>query len=30
LLTGRYEASLPLAFAIAELLKRRIEQIFYP
>jgi putative transcriptional regulator len=28
--TGRYEASLPLAFAIAKLFKRRIEDIFYP
>lgn len=28
--TGRYEASLPLAFAIAKLFKRRIEEIFYP
>jgi putative transcriptional regulator len=28
--TGRYEASLPLAFAIARLFKRRIEEIFYP
>jgi putative transcriptional regulator len=28
--TGRYHASLPLAFAIAKLFKRRIEEIFYP
>jgi putative transcriptional regulator len=28
--TGRYDASLPLAFAIAKLFKRRIEEIFYP
>jgi putative transcriptional regulator len=28
--TGRYEASLPLAFAIAKVFKRRIEEIFYP
>jgi putative transcriptional regulator len=28
--TGRYEASLPLAFAIAKLFKRRIEEIFFP
>jgi putative transcriptional regulator len=28
--TGRYEASLPLAFAIAKLFKRPIEEIFYP
>jgi len=28
--TGRYEASLPLAFAIAKLFKRRIEEIFHP
>jgi putative transcriptional regulator len=28
--TGRYEANLPLAFAIAKLFKRRIEEIFYP
>jgi putative transcriptional regulator len=28
--TGRYEASLPLAFAIAKLFKRRIEDIFFP
>jgi putative transcriptional regulator len=28
--TGRYDASLPLAFAIAKLFKRRIEDIFHP
>jgi putative transcriptional regulator len=28
--TGRYDASLPLAFAIARLFKRRIEDIFHP
>lgn len=28
--TGRYDASLPLAFAIAKLFKRRIEDIFQP
>ena len=28
--TGRYEASLPLAFAIAKLFKRPIEEIFHP
>jgi putative transcriptional regulator len=28
--TGRYDASLPLAFAIAKLFKRRIEEIFFP
>jgi putative transcriptional regulator len=26
--TGRYDPSLPLAFAIAELFKKRIEEIF--
>jgi len=26
--TGRYDPSLPLAFAIAKLFKRRIEEIF--
>tara|TARA_R110000868_G_scaffold49259_2_gene158872 strand:- start:1346 stop:1534 length:189 start_codon:yes stop_codon:yes gene_type:complete len=26
--TGRYDASLPLAFAIAELFQKRIEEIF--
>jgi putative transcriptional regulator len=28
--TGRYDPSLPLAFAIAKLFKRRIEEIFIP
>jgi putative transcriptional regulator len=28
--TGRYDPSLPLAFAIAKLFKRRIEVIFEP
>jgi putative transcriptional regulator len=28
--TGRYDPSLPLAFAIARLFKRRIEDIFRP
>jgi putative transcriptional regulator len=28
--TGRYDPSLPLAFAIAKLFKRRIEDIFQP
>jgi len=28
--TGRYDPSLPLAFAIAKLFKRRIEDIFEP
>jgi putative transcriptional regulator len=28
--TGRYDASLPLAFAIAKLFKRRIEEVFFP
>ena len=28
--TGRYDASLPLAFAIAKLFKLRIEDIFEP
>lgn len=28
--TGRYDPSLPLAFAIAKLFKRRIEDIFDP
>jgi len=28
--TGRYEASLSLAFAIAKLFKRPIEEIFHP
>lgn len=28
--TGRYDPSLPLAFAIAKLFKRRIEDIFRP
>jgi len=28
--TGRYDPSLPLAFAIAKLFKRRIEEIFRP
>jgi putative transcriptional regulator len=28
--TGRYDPSLPLAFAIAKLFRRRIEEIFYP
>ena len=28
--TGRYDPSLPLAFAIAELFRRRIEEIFQP
>lgn len=27
---GRYDPSLPLAFAIAKLFKRRIEDIFFP
>jgi putative transcriptional regulator len=28
--TGRYDPSLPLAFAIARLFRRRIEEIFHP
>jgi putative transcriptional regulator len=28
--TGRYDPSLPLAFAIAKLFRRRIEDIFQP
>jgi putative transcriptional regulator len=28
--TGRYDPSLPLAFAIAKLFGRQIEEIFYP
>ncbi|MGC2029413.1 MAG: helix-turn-helix transcriptional regulator [Steroidobacteraceae bacterium] len=28
--TGRYDPSLPLAFAIAKLFRRRIEEIFRP
>jgi putative transcriptional regulator len=28
--TGRYDPSLPLAFVIAKLFKRSIEEIFYP
>ncbi len=28
--TGRYDPSLPLAFAIARLFERRIEEIFEP
>ncbi len=28
--TGRYDPSLPLAFAIAKLFRRRIEEIFHP
>ena len=28
--TGRYDPSLPLAFAIAKLFRRRIEEIFLP
>ena len=28
--TGRYDPSLPLAFAIAEVFNRRIEEIFLP
>jgi putative transcriptional regulator len=28
--TGRYDPSLPLAFAIAQLFKRRIEEVFFP
>jgi putative transcriptional regulator len=28
--TGRYDPSLPLAFAIAKLFKCRIEDIFFP
>jgi putative transcriptional regulator len=28
--TGRYDPSLPLAFAIATLFRRRIEEIFQP
>jgi putative transcriptional regulator len=28
--TGRYDPSLPLAFAIAKLFRRRIEEIFQP
>jgi putative transcriptional regulator len=28
--TGRYDPSLPLAFAIAKLFKQRIEEIFQP
>jgi putative transcriptional regulator len=28
--TDRYDPSLPLAFAIAKLFRRRIEEIFYP
>ncbi len=28
--TGKYDPSLPLAFAIAKLFGRRIEEIFYP
>jgi putative transcriptional regulator len=28
--TGRYDPSLPLAFQIAELFKRPIEEIFFP
>jgi putative transcriptional regulator len=28
--TGRYDPSLPLAFTIAKLFKRRIEEIFSP
>jgi putative transcriptional regulator len=28
--TGKYDPSLPLAFAIARLFKQRIEEIFFP
>ncbi len=28
--TGKYDPSLPLAFAIAALFKRRIEDVFFP
>ncbi len=28
--TGRYDPSLPLAFTIAQLFERRIEDIFHP
>jgi putative transcriptional regulator len=28
--TGRYDPSLPLAFAIAKVFRRRIEEIFQP
>ena len=28
--TGRYDPSLPLAFAIAKLFRRRIEEVFQP
>ena len=28
--TGRYDPSLPLAFAIAKLFSRRIEEVFQP
>lgn len=28
--TGKYDPSLPLAFAIAQLFRRPIEEIFYP
>lgn len=28
--TGKYDPSLPLAFALAALFKRRIEDIFFP
>jgi putative transcriptional regulator len=28
--TGRYDPSLPLAFAIAKLFRQRIEEIFHP
>jgi putative transcriptional regulator len=28
--TGRYDPSLPLAFSIARLFKRRIEEVFMP
>ena len=28
--TGRYDPSLPLAFSIAKLFRRRIEEIFHP
>jgi len=28
--TGRYDPSLPLAFSIAKLFRRRIEEIFQP
>ena len=28
--TGKYDPSLPLAFAIAALMERRIDEIFFP